>query len=793
MDDADRSYHDQVPIYEAPKTTSSSRRVLESGIVAKGQPSSDGELQMRSGLPERLEVLQLIDELRNRRNRSKDENSVDVMESEPASMSSNAPDHSQSDTERILRDTGKSSATSLSPSTVSPKDVFADAFGYTPESTALTNVPTPDPGYSPSHDDLVNSSMLQNDLGTANSGPIPLFPEAKTGAVLAYSEAAPEAGSVGSEQQQTPDDKKFGLHDMRGPNRRIIIQDLDVSGIRALAETATNDQVDGLREVLSRHLSGEAQVGNPREALPQQYTEGKHLENIRNIDREAPDKFPALERYVSNTSSRSILGYVSPMQTTEVEPILYCNVEECSATYSGQHRSMDLDMHILARHSASSGSNAHIRTGSIDVDGLEQSTPSLSGEVETFAHNRADQDNILQWLTEEPGEDPWTSQSRSPQDDWFSEATIEASHVPSVKFEDLHASFDTTGMPQAPQEVLWDHVHYRKPRIRSLSTSSGSSSYANSVLSTASLASSATDLSKHSGYSAMQIARATKELIRILQDDTGLAPLYKRAIADPSIGSEKLERNLRRMFRNYAELLEQAAGDTLEHLASRLVKTKARAVAQAIIQKHGTIDHGMRQSNARDEEEQSSDEETNAQPVDESLFEDLVIFREFLTGSEAFETLHAQIRSFILPKSERKKITDVAREGRDATPPKELEPAVTDIDTASHPPKPAREDIVDVATKDGEAFDIPTRDREACDTNATYDKEHIVNGTNMIKPVSSHQTLADRIRPTISDAMIAIGYLEPPLRPGYNRLRWQCVSRVRTLALDQYDSFLYRS
>ena len=342
------------------------------------------------------------------------------------------------------------------------------------------------------------------------------------------------------------------------------------------------------------------------------------------------------------------------------------------------------------------------------------------------------------------------------------------------------------------QEIIWERIHYGKRRAYSLGDSSESCSYANSVLSTASLASSATDLSKHSGYSAMQIARATQELILVLQDDINLVPLYRRAIADSSIGPEKLERNLRRLFRNYAELLGQAAGDTLEHLASRLVKTKARAVAQAIIQKYGTIYHGMRQTNSR-EEEQSSDEETNAQPVDESLFEDLVIFREFLIGSEAFETLHAQIRSFILPKSERKEVTDVVREAREATPPEELEPAVTDLKTASHPPKSAREDIVDVATKDGEAFDIPTRDREACDTNATYDKEHIVNGTNMIKPVSPHQTLADRVRPTISDAMIAIGYLEPPLRPGYNRLRWQCVSRVRTLALDQYDSFLYKS
>ncbi|KAF2025240.1 hypothetical protein EK21DRAFT_93431 [Setomelanomma holmii] len=194
--------------------------------------------------------------------------------------------------------------------------------------------------------------------------------------------------------------------------------------------------------------------------------------------------------------------------------------------------------------------------------------------------------------------------------------------------------------------------------VRRLSDSS-ISSYAQSVLSTASLASSATDLSKHSGYSAIQIATATRELITVLEDDEVLAPLYQRAIEDISIGTEKLGRNLRRLFRNYGKHLGQDSGDTLDFLASRLVQVKAREVAHSIVRKYGPPSRSVEQEGPRLQNEESSDEEEiTANPVDESIFHDLVFFRGFLTGGEPFAILRAQIRSFALPKSARKEVTE---------------------------------------------------------------------------------------------------------------------------------------
>ncbi|KAH7086938.1 hypothetical protein FB567DRAFT_443733 [Paraphoma chrysanthemicola] len=276
------------------------------------------------------------------------------------------------------------------------------------------------------------------------------------------------------------------------------------------------------------------------------------------------------------------------------------------------------------------------------------------------------------------------------------------------------------------REGQWDDVHYGKLRNHSHSDSSGSSSYANSIVSTASLASSATDLSRNTGYSAVQIARATQELVRVLQDDDDLARLYKRAIVDPSIGPEKLERNLRRSFRNYADILGRAAGDTLEYLASRLVKLKARAVAQVIVQKYGPNNSVK---TTRQDQEQSSDEETDDRPVDESIFQDIISFREFLVEGEAFTMLHSQIRSFVIPKKERgEDIKASLSMNIEETPHSSLTNKLGNMETSDY----------------------------------TY------SPTIWMRALVTHLTVFT------SAALIACGYLEPPLKVGFTRLRWMC-------------------
>ncbi|CAI9630826.1 unnamed protein product [Alternaria burnsii] len=185
-------------------------------------------------------------------------------------------------------------------------------------------------------------------------------------------------------------------------------------------------------------------------------------------------------------------------------------------------------------------------------------------------------------------------------------------------------------------------------------SASGPPSYAASVasiFSVASLASSASDISKGSGYSKVQIATATKVLLSIFYEDEALSSLYKRAIEAQNIGPERLERNLRRLFRAYAGLLEGEATERLEHLASRLVRAKSASLAKSVIEKLQIVHASMELSRSERNNESSDEEEDGADsnPVNEDAFEDLVTFRQFLVESEAFKTFHNQLQAFVIP------------------------------------------------------------------------------------------------------------------------------------------------
>ncbi|KAL1611350.1 hypothetical protein SLS59_000068 [Nothophoma quercina] len=174
------------------------------------------------------------------------------------------------------------------------------------------------------------------------------------------------------------------------------------------------------------------------------------------------------------------------------------------------------------------------------------------------------------------------------------------------------------------------------------------SSKASSIFSKASFASAATDLSRASGYSVTQIATATRELVVIFVADKPLGTLYRIALDHPSIGAEKLQRKLCRLFKIYAKYLKDEAKDQLEFLASRLVSKKSRYLARSVVE---AFSARSEQDESLEDDKSSDDEETGKRPVNEEVFEDLVSFREFLVGSEAFEKLHNQLQSFVLPKA----------------------------------------------------------------------------------------------------------------------------------------------
>jgi general control protein GCN4 len=83
------------------------------------------------------------------------------------------------------------SATAGSIRTVSPKDIFADAFGSAPPSAAFTNLTSPDINDSPFNDSFDCSPMFQNESTMGNSDWFSLFPEEESKAPeLNYGSAA---------------------------------------------------------------------------------------------------------------------------------------------------------------------------------------------------------------------------------------------------------------------------------------------------------------------------------------------------------------------------------------------------------------------------------------------------------------------------------------------------------------------------------------------------------------------------------------------------------------------------
>jgi hypothetical protein len=98
-----------------------------------------------------------------------------------------------------------------------------------------------------------------------------------------------------------------------------------------------------------------------------------------------------------------------------------------------------------------------------------------------------------------------------------------------------------------------------------------------SVFSMKSATTSATGISSVNGYSSSDIATASKELITMFQSNEIMLPLYKTALASPAIGPERLQRNLRRLFKAYSEHLKDEATDQMEYLSARLVAMESRS------------------------------------------------------------------------------------------------------------------------------------------------------------------------------------------------------------------------
>lgn len=276
---------------------------------------------------------------------------------------------------------------------------------------------------------------------------------------------------------------------------------------------------------------------------------------------------------------------------------------------------------------------------------------------------------------------------------------------------------DTAGMALSHQL----DPHQFVPSYEHAEDSSSDISLADSIFSEASIASALTDPLVTGPYSAAKVETATRELLRIFLENESLVPLYEVAVGSPRIGSVRLRKKIHGLLKAFAQKLQREAGNELEKLAGRLVRAKASYVAVSVVEKFEVQLSRPRAQTKSLEVEDVSGGEDDEDPIDEDLIEDLAAFRRFLTAGSTFEHFRSELRSFVYQRSK--------------AVPLRLEPEKT-----------PEVDLQHQTTK----FE-----------------------TELVREVTR-----SRVSNLFTRLFVTIGYLEPPLTPGWVRLRWQCVSDI---------------
>ncbi|KAL1646808.1 hypothetical protein SLS58_002943 [Diplodia intermedia] len=158
-------------------------------------------------------------------------------------------------------------------------------------------------------------------------------------------------------------------------------------------------------------------------------------------------------------------------------------------------------------------------------------------------------------------------------------------------------------------------------------------------------------LSVNTQCSNAQITSATHQLVILLSQHECLEPLIDEAIRSDSIGADRFCNNFHRLLKIYADGLKEEAGKNLEVLAARLVRRKARAVANSIREKYTAnedlkVRKEQRQAPNAEEDESDDDEQMGLR---EDSIEVLAPVQEFLLKSRAFENFKTSFEEFVKP------------------------------------------------------------------------------------------------------------------------------------------------
>ncbi|KAH4937135.1 hypothetical protein HBH74_079000 [Parastagonospora nodorum] len=229
-----------------------------------------------------------------------------------------------------------------------------------------------------------------------------------------------------------------------------------------------------------------------------------------------------------------------------------------------------------------------------------------------------------------------------------------------------------------------------------------------------------------------QIDRVTEEVRTCLLENDELQPLYRHATA-VCLNLEELHRNFHHGFQEYAWHLDNFARNEVESLVACAVRKNAWDLVRYIVEKYDTEREAIQtQENGFDEEVDAHVSHGN-KPLGQGEVQ------EFLLRGEAFTTFCTRLRS---------------------------------LHQETGYPEATGKTIDDTKTVDKGAS---RRQGDSTTTPAMLNLGNTIKGES--EPPRGFLSVARGIPKTMrtltSSAMIAIGCLEPPLRPGLTRLRWQ--------------------
>ena len=149
-----------------------------------------------------------------------------------------------------------------------------------------------------------------------------------------------------------------------------------------------------------------------------------------------------------------------------------------------------------------------------------------------------------------------------------------------------------------------------------------------------------------SAFSREQVQVMTRVFVSVIQSDQVLGPIYESGRNDPTLEPTKLRGYVLETLVSYARDLKNEAKDHLELTASNLVFNQAFHAARCISDETDN-DYKVTHGPMKDADD-SSEDEVQEQPVDERQFnDDLDAFRSFLIQSNAFAKLRTDTQLFL--------------------------------------------------------------------------------------------------------------------------------------------------